>query len=116
MELAGNVAAHMLLDASAHKRNLGARYRCAAGVDGRTLEHDWMQLGHLEPQIVEPRRALAAQQRPEHHGLGISNDTDHPVARGPYTMAPLVFATMLLMTEQVLGRPNGDDVRAAFEE
>jgi hypothetical protein len=31
-------------------------------------------------------------------------------------MAPLVFTCMLLVAEQVLGRPCGDDVRAAFSE
>jgi hypothetical protein len=46
----------------------------------------------------------------------IGNDTDHQIERPPYPMAPLVFAIMLLMTEQVLGRPNGGDVRAAFKE
>jgi Family of unknown function (DUF5677) len=44
----------------------------------------------------------------------IGNNSNHPIERYPYTMAPLVFATMLLVAEQVLGRPNGDDVRAAF--
>jgi hypothetical protein len=46
----------------------------------------------------------------------IGNDTDHQIDRYAYTYAPLVFATMLLMAEKVLGRPNGDDVRAAFQE
>jgi hypothetical protein len=46
----------------------------------------------------------------------IGNNADHRIERYPYTMAPLVFATMLVMAERLLGRPNGDDVRAAFEE
>jgi hypothetical protein len=46
----------------------------------------------------------------------IGFNTEHPIERYPYTMAPLVFATMLLIAEQVLGRPNGDEVRAAFEK
>jgi len=36
--------------------------------------------------------------------------------RYAYTLAPLVFATMLLIAEQVLGRPNAEDVYAAFPE
>jgi hypothetical protein len=48
--------------------------------------------------------------------FAIGNNTDHPIERYPYTMAPLVFACMLLIAEQVLGRPHGDNVRAAFEE
>lgn len=46
----------------------------------------------------------------------IGNDVDHPIDRYPYTMAPLVFACMLLVAEQVLKRPKGEDTRAAFEE
>jgi hypothetical protein len=36
------------------------------------------------------------------------------VNRYAYTMAPLTFAPMLLIAEQVLGRPKADDVYAAF--
>lgn len=36
--------------------------------------------------------------------------------RYPYTMAPLVFATMLLVSEQVLGFPKAEAVFAAFNE
>lgn len=46
----------------------------------------------------------------------IGNHPSHQIERYPYTMAPLVFATLLLMAEQVLGRPNGNEVRAVFEE
>jgi hypothetical protein len=45
----------------------------------------------------------------------IGNNGNHPIDRYPYTMAPLVFATMLLVAEQVLGRPRAADVRGAFE-
>ena len=34
--------------------------------------------------------------------------------RYAYTMAPLIFAPMLLIAEQVLGRPSANDVYAAF--
>lgn len=43
----------------------------------------------------------------------IGNNGDHQIDRSPYTMAPLVFATMLLMAEQVVGRPRAEDVYAA---
>lgn len=36
------------------------------------------------------------------------------INRYPYTMAPLVFAMMLLIAEKVLGRPAANDVYAAF--
>lgn len=36
------------------------------------------------------------------------------VNRYAYTMAPLIFAPMLLIAEQVLGRPKANDVYAAF--
>lgn len=48
--------------------------------------------------------------------FSIGNNAEHPVERYPYTMAPLVFACMLLIVEQVLARPKGEDIRAAFEE
>jgi hypothetical protein len=41
---------------------------------------------------------------------GVLDDAD----RFAYTIAPLVFATLLLMSEQVLGYPNADHVFAAF--
>jgi hypothetical protein len=34
--------------------------------------------------------------------------------RYAYTMAPLIFAPLLLIAEQMLGRPRADDVYAAF--
>lgn len=46
--------------------------------------------------------------------IHIGNNSNHPIDRYPYTMAPLVFATMLLVAEQVLGRPRADAVYAAF--
>jgi hypothetical protein len=45
----------------------------------------------------------------------IGNSSEHPVERYPYTLAPLVFATMLLVAEHVLGRPTRSDVVAAFQ-
>lgn len=87
------------------------------------------ELWSLRKMYVAVYRAASANVHPSPQSLRdfiwpggtsntfwIGNDTGHQIERGPYTMAPLVFATMLLMTEQVLGRPNGDDVRAAFEE
>jgi hypothetical protein len=48
--------------------------------------------------------------------FSIGNNTDHPIERYPYTMAPLVFACMLLIAEHVLGRPKCENVRAAVVE
>ena len=45
----------------------------------------------------------------------IANNMDHPVNRYAYTMAPLLFTTMLLIAEHVLGRPSSADVMAVFQ-
>jgi hypothetical protein len=40
---------------------------------------------------------------------------EHPVKRYAYTMAPLLFTTMLLIAEHVLCRPSSADVMAVFQ-
>lgn len=86
-------------------------------------------LWSLRKMYAAVYRSASAHAHPTAHSLhdfvwpggakdtfSIGKNCDEPIDRYPYTMAPLVFATMLLVAEHVVGRPEAENVLEAFEE
>ncbi len=68
-------------------------------------------VAHPTPQSLQPY--VAAVEGSGHFTIGLNMNDN--LDRFPYTFAPLVYATMLLVSGHVLGVPKADDVLGAFE-